>query len=147
MRAFRLIAGRPVLVLCGAVALLLAGSGLRAAETFPYDRPLVLDVKPMPPVKRVPILTVEPGGKATIGLWCKTVLGRAELSGDAIKIEAGPLPDEMPQYMAAGQCTDDRVKADEDMLAALTQVTTWRRQGGMVVLTGATAMKFRPSSN
>lgn len=147
MSMFRLVAGRLAFVLCSVLALRPAGSNLSAAEPFPFDRPLVLDIKPMPPLKRVPILTVEAEGGATIDLWCKTVRGRAEFSGDAIKIEAGPLPDAMPQYMAEGQCTDQRMAADEEMLAALTQVTSWRQQGGMVILTGATAMKFRPSSN
>ena len=146
MHVFRLIAGRLGFAFCTA-AVLVAGSGLRAADSFPFDQPLVLDAKPMPPAKRVPILTVAANGEATIGLWCKTVSGRAELNGEAIKIEAGPLPDALPQYMADGQCTDERVQADGEMLAALTQVTSWRRQGGMVVLDGATAMKFRPSSN
>ena len=107
----------------------------------------MLDVKPMPPVKRVPILTVEQNGEATIGLWCKTVRARAELTDGAMRIEPAPLPDELPQYMVDGQCTDERMKADQDTLAALAQVTSWRRQGGAIVLTGAAPLKFRPSSN
>jgi heat shock protein HslJ len=148
MVVFRLIAGKLGFV-CGAVILaLLAGSGLaRATDTFPFDQTLMLDVKPMPPVKRVPILTVESNGNATIGLWCKTVRGRVELDGDTIKIEAEPLPDGLPQYMADGQCSDQRMAADQDTLSALAQVTGWRRQGGAVVLIGVTQLKFRPSSN
>lgn len=107
----------------------------------------MLDVKPMPPVKRVPILTVSQDGEATIGLWCKTVRARAELADGALRIEPGPLPDELPQYMVDGQCTDERIKADRDTLDALGQVTGWRRQGDAIVLTGATPLKFRPSSN
>ena len=148
MSAFRLTAGRPGFV-CGALVLaLLAGCSLvRAADRFPFDQTLMLDVKPMPPVKRVPILTVTQTGDATIGLWCKTVRGRVELTDNAMRIEPGPLPDDLPQYMVDGQCTDERMKADQDTLSALAQVTGWRRQGGAVVLTGATQLKFRPSSN
>ena len=148
MSVFRLTAGRPCFA-CGVVALgLLAGSSLgRAADGFPFDQTLMLDVKPMPPVKRVPILTVTPDGEATIGLWCKTVRARAELADGAMRIEPGPLPDDLPQYMVDGQCTDERMKADVDTLAALTQVTSWHRQGSAVVLVGATPLKFRPSSN
>jgi hypothetical protein len=145
---FRLIAGRSCFA-CGVLALgLLAGSSLvRAADRFPFDQTLMLDVKPMPPVKRVPILTVEQSGEATIGLWCKTVRARAALTDDAMRIEPGPLPDGLPQYMVDGQCTDERMKADQDTLDALAQVTGWRRQGGVIVLTGAAPLKFRPSSN
>ena len=148
MSVFRLIAGRPCFV-CSVLALgLLAGSSLaRAADRFPFDRTLMLDVKPMPPVKRVPILTVEQNGDATIGLWCKTVRARAELTDGAMRIEPGPLPDDLPQYMVDGQCTDERIKADVETLAALAEVTGWRRQGGAIVLTGATPLRFRPSSN
>jgi heat shock protein HslJ len=62
-------------------------------------------------------------------------------------IESNPLPEVLPQYMASGQCTDERMKADQDTLDALKQVTAWRRNGRMIVLEGATAMKFRPSDN
>ena len=148
MVVFRLIAGRPGIVCSAFVLALFAGSSIvRAADLFPFDQTLMLDAKPMPPVKRVPILTVEPNGNATIGLWCKTVRGRVELSGDTIKIEAEPLPDNLPQYMVDGQCNDQRMAADQDTLAALAQVTGWRRQGSAVVLTGVTQLKFRPSSN
>ena len=147
MAVFRLIAGRRGFV-CGIILALLAGSTLvRAADQFPFDQTLMLDVKPMAPVKRVPILTVGSNGNATIGLWCKTVRGHVELNGDTIKIEAEPLPESLPQYMVDGQCSDQRMAADQDTLAALAQVTGWRRQGGAVVLTGVTQLKFRPSSN
>ena len=148
MVIFRPIAGKARFACAAVILALLAGSGpVRATDQFPYDQTLMLDVKPMPPVKRVPILTVESNGNATIGLWCKTVRGRVELAGDAIKIEAEPLPDSLPQYMVDGQCSDQRMAADQDTLSALAQVTGWRRQGGAVVLTGVTQLKFRPSSN
>jgi len=148
MSVFRLIAGRYGFV-CGALPLvLLAVCNLApAADLFPFDQTLMLDAKPLPPVKRVPILTVAQNGEATIGLWCKTVRGRVELSDRMIRIEPGPLPEDLPQYMIDGQCTDERMKADQDTLAALAQVTGWQRQGGAVVLLGATPLKFRPSEN
>jgi len=127
MSVFRVTAGRLGFA-CGVLVLsLLAGSSpVRAADRFPFDQTLMLDVKPMPPVKRVPILTVEQDGEATIGLWCKTVRARAELTDGAMRIEPGPLPDDLPQYMVDGQCTDERIKADVETLAALAEVTGWR---------------------
>jgi hypothetical protein len=147
MSIFR-TAGRPGFA-CGMLALgLLAGSSLtRAADRFPFGQTLMLDAAPMLPVKRVPILTVEENGEATIGLWCKTVRARAELSDGAMRIEPGPLPEDLPPYMVDGQCTDERMNADQGTLAALAQVNGWRREGGAIVLTGATPLKFRPSSN
>jgi hypothetical protein len=125
---------------------LLNGSG-QAAEEFPFDRVLLLDVAPMRPLKRVPILTVQENGSATVELWCRTANAHVQISGEAIKIETAPLPEALPQYMSTGQCSDDRVQADNEMLEALTQVTEWRRRGDGVVLMGATQMPFRASSH
>jgi hypothetical protein len=118
-----------------------------AAEEFPFDRVLLLDVAPMRPLKRVPILTVQENGSATVELWCRAANARVQISGDAIRIEIAPLPEALPQYMSAGQCSDDRVRADTEMLDALAQVTEWRRRGDGVVLVGPTQMQFRASSH
>jgi heat shock protein HslJ len=148
MIALRPITGRSAIV-CGLFVLAVLGLGGpgRATQSFPFDQVLLLDVPPMLPVKRVPILTVASNGEATFGLWCKTVRGRVELSDNAIRIEPGPLPDALPQYMVDGQCTDARMQADQDTLTALAQVTGWRRQGRALVLLGPVALKFRPSDN
>ena len=127
-------------------AVLLSGPA-RAAEEFPFDRVLLLDVAPMRPLKRVPILTVQENGSATVELWCRTANARVAISGEAIKIETAPLPEALPLYMSSGQCSDARVQADNEMLEALTQVTEWRRRGDGVVLIGATQMPFRASSH
>jgi heat shock protein HslJ len=128
-------------------ASVLLGVPAHAAEGFPFDRVLLLDVAPMRPLKRVPILTVQENGSATVELWCRTANARVQISGEAIKIEAAPLPEALPQYMSTGQCSDDRVQADNEMLEALTQVTEWRRRGDGVVLIGVTQMPFRASSH
>ncbi len=148
MSFIRLTAGRQSLVRGALAAGLLLACGLAAsADQFPFDQELVLDAAPMRPAKRVPILTVAPNGDATVDLWCKTVRARVELTDDAIKIELGPLPDALPEMMSAGQCTPARMSADEDMLAALAQVTAWRKQGSALVLEGPTTLKFRASDH
>ena len=129
------------------VGLLLAQAAARAAGEFPFDRELILDARRVGGLKRLPILTVEPNGNAVVDLWCKTVQARVALSGTAIKVEAAPLPEELPSMMVAGQCSPERMQADQDMLAALTQVTEWRWQGGAVVLSGPAALRFLPSSH
>jgi hypothetical protein len=82
MTSIRPFAG-PLMIVC---ALLGAGHAL-AADEFPFDRELLLDAAPMRPGKRMPVLNVAPDGNATIGLWCKTVTARVEISDAAIKIE------------------------------------------------------------
>lgn len=136
-----------VVILIAVVLASGAGGAGHAADRFPFDRDLLLDVAPMRPAKRVPILNVAADGAATIDLWCKTVRGFVQLGDDAIRIESGPLPEAMPQFMAAGQCTPARIQADYDMLAALAQVTTWRRAGNAVVLSGSATLRFRLSDH
>src|SRR6516162_5024523 len=67
-----------------ALVLLIAGATLASAQPqFPYDQEMLLDVRPLPGSKRVPILEVITGGRANIDLWCHSGQGRAEISGDA----------------------------------------------------------------
>lgn len=132
----------------GAAALLLLAYGAGApAEPFPFDQELLLDAAPMRPGKRMPVLTVEPNGNARIDLWCRTVPGRMEISDAAIKIESGPLPEDLPAMQSAGQCTPERMQADEELLATLTQMTAWRRDGAGIVLEGPKTLKFRASDH
>jgi hypothetical protein len=105
--------------LAGAVATVLLSficSVSLAAEPFPFGQELLLDAEPMRPGKRMPILIVEENGNARIDLWCRTVPARVEIADTSVKVEAGPLPEELPAMQGAGQCTPERIKADEDML-------------------------------
>jgi hypothetical protein len=124
MRSLRPVAGRHAIV-SGMLALALLGlaGAARAAQPFPFGQVLMLDVQPMCPVKRVPILTVARDGAANMGLWCKTLRARVVLSDDAIRIEPGPIPAGLPRYRVDGQCSDARMQADLDTLTALLQVT------------------------
>lgn len=161
MTCNRLTAGRPVFHFAKtfsmtiATAMLIAAAALpgvpaRAADAFPYDRVLLLDVAPIRPLKRVPILTVQENGSATVELWCRTANARVQVSDNAIRIEIAPLPEALPQYMSAGQCSDVRIQADAETLQALAEVTEWRRRGDGVELAGpatAVTMRFRASSH
>jgi hypothetical protein len=146
MRFIHLNAGRQIFA-CAALAVILSSGLATAADQFPFDQELLLDAAPMRPAKRMPILTVEPNGNAKIDLWCRTVLVQVEISDATIKIEAGPLPEDLPAMQSAGQCTPERMQADEEMLAALVQVTGWRREAEGVVLEGLKELKFRASDH
>jgi hypothetical protein len=149
MRLLRLFAGGPI-VLRGVIATLLsllAPDLVIAADQFPFDQELLLDVAPMRPAKRVPILTVAPDGKAAIDLWCRSITAQVELSDTGIKIEPGPLPEALPELMSNGQCTLERIQADQDLLASMAQVTAWHMQGVALMLVGAKPLRFRPATN
>lgn len=126
---------------------LLACGAAAPAEQFPFDQELLLDAAPMRPGKRMPILLVEPNGNSKIDLWCKAVSARVTISDMSMKIEPESLPEELPEMLSAGQCTPERVQADQELLATLTQVTGWQRQNGNIVLLGPTELKFRASDH
>jgi hypothetical protein len=111
----------------------------QAQTTFPYDHDLVLDARPMPGSKRVPILAVAQDGSTQIDLWCKRGEGKSVIAGETITIIIGTMNDE--------PCTPERAKADEDMLAALTQVTAWALNDDVVTFNGATPLRFRVATN
>lgn len=150
----RLLAGRNILSrsVIAAGLILLGAAGLHlsvsvAAERFPFDQDLLLNARYIGRTERVPILNVTTDGRATIGLWCRTVSGRVQLTDSAIRIEPGPLLPDLPRYMVDGQCTPERMQADNDTLAALAQVTGWRRRGDSVTLTGPQTLRFQVSDH
>jgi hypothetical protein len=146
MRIIHLNAERRIIASAALAAILSSGIAT-AVDQFPFEQELLLDAAPMRPGKRMPILTVESNGNANIDLWCKTVSARVDISGSTIKIEPGPLPEGLPEMLSAGQCTPERIKADEKLLADFAQVTAWQRENGGIVLLGATQLKFRPSDH
>jgi hypothetical protein len=130
------------LVACGVVCVAVICSPwiAAAAETaFPFDRELMLDAAPMPGSKRIPILEIDADGAASIDLWCVSLHGQADVGADTISIAPGPAQ--------PTQCTPSRQSGDDNLLAALAQVTNWRRHGDVIELIGATTLRFRLMTN
>ena len=134
---------RPARSICGAFYVLvamLASAGLaRSQSDFPFSRELLLDAAPMKGSKRVPSLDIGANGSAEISLWCNTVRGQLVVVGDTITILTGASTER--------QCPPERVRADAEMLAALAEVTNWRLEGDLLVLTGARTIRFRLQTN
>ena len=114
-------------------------SVLAAEGEFPFDRELMLDAAPIRGSKRIPIIEIGENGAASIQLWCTSVRGRADVAADSITIVTGDAP--------SGQCAPERQSSDATLLAALAQVTNWRRRGDVVELFGATTLRFRLMTN
>ena len=108
-------------------------------RAFPFDRELMLDAAPMPGSKRVPILEIAANGAASIDLWCASARGQASVGEDSITIVPGPIE--------PAQCATERQSGDDNLLAALAQVTSWRRSGDVIELLGATTLRFRLMTN
>ncbi len=126
---------------CAALVLAvgLAGPAAASDRGFPYDRELFLDSGPIGKSRKIPSLEVKPDGRATIDLYCASGEGQATISGDAITIVPGP--------MVEPQCPPERLRADDDLMAALTAVTSWRREGDALVLVGTRTLRYRPGTN
>ena len=123
-----------------AFAMLGASAASIAAENgFPYDTELMLDARPMRGSKRVPMLEINRRGETTIELWCSTVPAQIVVVADTITILPGPKNEQ--------QCAADRMRADDDLLEALTAVTNWRRSGDVLTLTGPKTLRFRTSTH
>jgi len=128
--------------LCVLVAVLLLGPlGLaRAADSaFPFGTELMLDAEPLYGSKRIPMLQIDDDGTASIDLWCASVHASATVGENSITIVAEPAE--------PGQCTAERQSGDETLLAALSQVTNWRRDGDVIELIGPTTLRFRAMTN
>ena len=124
-------------VMAAAVMLPMVAS---AAETsFPFDSELILDVRPMKGSKKVPNLEIGPDGRATIELWCNSVTAQLVVVQQTVTVLTGEKTER--------QCPPDRLRGDDDMLSALQDVTTWRRDGDIVVFEGAKPMRFRVPTN
>lgn len=119
------------------VALLVAPAA--QAQDFPYSRDLMLDARPMRGGKRMPVLSVDPGGAAQIDLWCKRGQGQAVIAADTITI--------IVRNMTDDACTPERAQADEQLILALSQVTTWSLRGDVVTFNGGATLRFRAASN
>ena len=110
-----------------------------AAEEFPFDQELLLDAKPMRGSKRVPMLDIKPDGAVLIELWCNSVQAQFVVAANTITVLTGPKTDR--------SCPPERMRGDEDVLSALEQVTSWRREGEDVVLIGPQTLRFHRATN
>jgi hypothetical protein len=123
----------------GAILINLVIPAAATEASFPFDREMMLESAPMPGSKRMPIIEIDANGAASIDLWCASVHAQASVGEGTISIVPGPAQ--------PVSCSPDRQSGDDNLLAALAQVTNWRRVGDMVELRGATTLRFRLMSN
>jgi heat shock protein HslJ len=124
-----------------ATSALLGGStpGLTADKAFPYEQELMLDARPMKGSKRVPMMEIKRQGETAIELWCNTVRAQLVVVEDTITILTGAKTEQ--------QCDPERKRADEELVAALEQVTNWRLDGDVLTLRGSKTLRFRTSTH
>jgi heat shock protein HslJ len=124
------------LALC--VLICLPGTAL-AQTQFPFDSELILDVAPMRGSKRIPNMDVAANGAIALEMWCNRIVGQFVVAADTVTILTG--------QATQRQCPPERAQGDEQLLAALSQVTNWRRHGDTLELIGPHTLRFRLPTN
>jgi heat shock protein HslJ len=125
---------------CVVVSYILGLAPAPAAERgFPYNTELMLDAKPMRGSKRVPMLVIGAQGEASIEGWCNTVKAQMVVAADTVTILTGSKSEQ--------QCAAERMRGDDELIAALTEVTNWRREGEVLTLRGPKTLRFRALTN
>jgi hypothetical protein len=133
-------------VVLNVIGLLIAGlwtavapTSAKAQDAFPFDAEIRLDADPMRGSKRVPNIEIGPGGEAIIELWCKGAKGQFSVAGNTVVFVPGAVDDR--------NCPPDRAAADDALLAALGDATTWRRQGQYISFIGSRTLRFQLNMN
>jgi META domain len=130
--------------LCRAVALALlasvaATSATKAESGFPFGMEMTLDALPQAGSKRVPDLDVGDNGEVVLELWCKGGRGQFSVAGNTVIFVAGQMEDR--------PCPPAKAQADDELIAALTEAATWKRQGDSVFFVGPKTLHFRLNTN
>jgi heat shock protein HslJ len=95
---------------------------------FPFDSELILDTAPMRGSKKIPNMDVAANGAIVLEMWCNRVEGQFVVVADTVTVLTG-----QPTQRS---CPPERADGDERLLAALAQVTNWRRNGDTLELLG-----------
>ena len=109
------------------------------AQEFPFGLEMTLEAARMPGSKRIPSLDVGDNGEVVLELWCKGGKGQFSVAGNTVIFVAGPLEDRA--------CPAARAQADDELVAALSEATNWKRQGDFVSFIGIRTLRFRLDTN
>ena len=110
-----------------------------AERGFPYNSELIMDAKQMRGSKRVPMLVIGAKGETKIEGWCNNVEAQMVVAADTVTILTGASTEQ--------QCPADRMRADEELMAVLMEITHWRRDGDVLTLRGTKTLRFRTMTN
>ena len=127
-----------------APALLLAAGAFNAIpacadDGFPFGFEMTLDVNRQPGSKRLPMLDIGDNGEATLELWCKAGKGQFSVAGNTVIFVPGPLEDRA--------CPPAKAQADDELVAALSEAATWKREGDTVSFIGTRPLRFHINTN
>ena len=126
-------------------ALLMAAGTLGAVPAsadsgFPFGFEMTLETAPQPGTKRMPTLEIGDNGEATLDLWCKGGKGQFSVAGNTVIFVPGQMQDRPA-------CAPGQGEADDAVLAALSEASTWKRQDDLVSFIGTKSLRFRINTN
>jgi hypothetical protein len=110
-----------------------------ADDGFPFGTEMTLDVGRQAGSKRIPNIEIGDAGEVVLELWCKGGKGQFSVAGNTVIFVAGEMENR--------SCSPDRAQADDDLIAALADAATWKRQGDFVSFVGAKTLRFRVNTN
>jgi hypothetical protein len=110
-----------------------------AQEEFPFGMEMTLDAARMPGSKRIPDLDIGDSGEVILELWCKGGKGQFSVAGNTVNFVIGEMENR--------PCPPERAQADDDLIAALGDAATWKRQGDVVSFIGTKTLRFRLNTN
>ena len=126
-------------MVCAAAAVLAMSSVACAEEGFPFGTEMTLEAVPQPGSKRIPNIEIGDNGEVVLELWCKGGKGQFSVAGNSVIFGPGAIQDR--------SCPPAKAQADDDLVAALAAVETWKRQGDLLTLTGPKPLRFRTNGN
>ena len=95
------------------------------------------DIKPGS--KRVPMLEIGDSGEATLGLWCKDARGQFSVAGNTVIFVPGPVEDH--------DCSPAQAEADDQLVTALSEATSWKRENDFISFIGPKSLRFHLNTN
>lgn len=122
-----------------ALAAMLSAITPAMAQEFPFGMDFTLDAAPMRGSKRIPHLEIGENGTVQLLLWCKSATGQFSVANDTVIFVPGTVQDD--------NCPADRAAADDNLLAALADIQTWKRQGDRLILNGKQSLRFLSLTN
>lgn len=126
-------------LVCAAVTMLAMSTLARAQEGFPFGAEMTLEALPQAGSKRIPNIEIGDHGEVVLELWCKGGKGQFSVAGNTVIFVPGPIQDR--------NCPPARAQADDELVAALGSVETWKRQGDVLTLIGPKPLRFRTTGN
>jgi hypothetical protein len=131
--------GAAALMLGALAAIADTASLAHADDGFPFGFELTMDVAQQPGSKRVPMLDIGDSGEAMFGLWCKDAKGQFSVAGNTVTFVPGAVEDH--------GCSPEQAAADDQLVTALSQATSWKREDDFISFIGPSSLRFRLNTN